>query len=82
MVFKDWTAKDWKNILHDWEIIKPQLDAGIIPGGQSYNWKDVDEIIEFGSKNGTGLRAQHLVWNGDGVPDSIYDGRFTKADLL
>jgi GH35 family endo-1,4-beta-xylanase len=82
VVFKDWTTEDWKIILRDWETIKPQLDAGNIPNGLSYNWKDVDQIIQFARENRMGLRAQHLVWNGDGVPDSIYHGGFTKAELL
>jgi GH35 family endo-1,4-beta-xylanase len=81
VVFKDWTTEDWKNILRNWETIKPQLDAGKIPNGLSYNWKDVDQIIQFARENHMSLRAQHLVWNGD-VPDSIYNGGFTKAELL
>jgi GH35 family endo-1,4-beta-xylanase len=81
VVCKDWTSDDWKNLLREWETIKPQLDAGKIPGGFAYNWKDADQIIQFARENRMGLRAQHLVWNGD-VPDPIYNGGFSKADLL
>ncbi len=80
-VFEKMTTEDWKNILHDWETIKTQLDSGQIPNGIAYNWARADQIIKFAQENHMGLRAQHLVWNAD-VPDSIYNGGFTKAELL
>jgi GH35 family endo-1,4-beta-xylanase len=81
VVFDKWTTEDWKNILHNWENIKTQLDSGQIPNGLLYNWTEADQTINFAQANHMGLRAQHLVWNGD-VPDSIYNGGFTKAELL
>jgi GH35 family endo-1,4-beta-xylanase len=81
IVFEKLTTEDWKNILRDWETIKTQLDSGQIPNGIPYNWTQADQIIKFAHENHMGLRAQHLVWNGD-VPDSIYNGGFTKAELL
>ena len=80
-VFKTLTTADWKNILHDWDTIKAQLDSGQIPNGIPYNWTGADQIVKFAQENHMGLRAQHLIWNGD-VPDSIRKGGFTKADLL
>ena len=81
IVFKDLTTEDWRNILNNWTTIKSQLDSGKIPTGIPYNWTKADQIIQFARENHMGLRAQHLVWNGD-VPDSIYNGGFTKAELL
>jgi GH35 family endo-1,4-beta-xylanase len=81
IVFGKFTTVDWKNILHNWEAIKTQLDSGQIPNGIPYNWTQADQTIQFAQENHMGLRAQHLVWNPD-VPDSIYNGGFTKADLL
>jgi GH35 family endo-1,4-beta-xylanase len=88
VVFEKMTTDDWKKILRHWETIKTQLDARQIPAGLPYNWTDMDQwsgmnrIITFARENRMGLRAQHLVWNGDGLPDSIYKGGFTKAELL
>ncbi len=81
IVFDKWTTEDWKNILRDWETIKTQLDSEQIPNGIPYNWTLADQTINFAQENHMGLRAQHLVWNGD-LPDSIYNGGFTKAELL
>jgi GH35 family endo-1,4-beta-xylanase len=81
IVFDKWTTEDWRNILRNWEAIKTQLDSGQIPNGIPYDWTQADQIIQFARENHMGLRAQHLVWNGD-VPDSIYNGGFTKAELL
>jgi len=81
VVFKKLTTEDWKNILRDWETIKAQLDSRRIPNSIPYDWTGADLIIKFAHENHMGLRAQHLVWNGD-VPDSIYNGGFTKAELL
>jgi GH35 family endo-1,4-beta-xylanase len=88
VIFEKVTTKDWKNILQDWNNIKAQLDAGRIPDGIPYKWtytdqwSDVRQIIKFAQDNNMRLRAQHLVWNGDGLPDSIYNGGFTKSELL
>jgi GH35 family endo-1,4-beta-xylanase len=81
IVFEKLTTQDWKNILRDWETIKTQLDSRQIPNGIPYNWTQADQLIQFARENHMALRAQHLVWNGD-VPDSIYNGGFTKAELL
>jgi GH35 family endo-1,4-beta-xylanase len=81
IVFDKWTTEDWKNILRNWETIKTQLDSGQIPNGLPYNWTQADQTINFAQANHMGLRGRSLVWNGD-VPDSIYNGGFTKAELL
>lgn len=84
VVFKDWTTDDWRSVLGSWGSIKTQLDSGQIPNapnGRLYDWSKVDQIVQFAQKNHMGIRAQHLVWNGD-VPDSIYTGGFTKDELL
>jgi GH35 family endo-1,4-beta-xylanase len=81
VVFEKMTTEDWKNILRDWETIKSQLDAGQIPNGIPYNWEPADQIMQFARENHMGLRGRSLVWNGD-VPDSIYNGGFTKSELL
>lgn len=81
IVFDKWTTEDWKNILRDWEAIKTQLDSGQIPNGLPYNWTQADQTIQFAQENHMGLRVGSLVWNGD-VPDSIYNGGFSKAELL
>ena len=87
VVFEKLTTEDWRNILNNWDTIKTQLDAGQLPYGIPYNWtytdqwSDVRQIIKFAQENHMGLRAQHLVWNLS-VPDSIYNGGFTKDELL
>ena len=81
VVFEKSTTEDWRSILLNWGTIKTQLDSGQIPNDSSYNWKPADQIVQFARENHMGIRAQHLVWNGD-VPDSIYKGGFTKAELL
>jgi len=81
IVFKTMTTEDWRNIIHNWETFKTQLDAGQIPTGIPYDWAPADQTIKFAQENHMVLRAQHLVSNGD-VPDSIRKGGFTKADLL
>jgi GH35 family endo-1,4-beta-xylanase len=81
IVFEILTTEDWKNILRDWEAIKTQLDSGQIPNGLPYNWTQADQTIKFAQENHMGLRGRSLVWNGD-VPDSIYNGGFTKDELL
>jgi GH35 family endo-1,4-beta-xylanase len=80
-VFKTMTTVDWRNILNNWETIKTQLDSQQIPDGIPYNWTGADQVIKFAHDNHMGLRGRSLVWNGD-VPDSIYNGGFTKAELL
>lgn len=88
VVFEKMTADDWKKIIRDWDAIKTQLDARQIPAGIPYDWTYTDQwsgmnrIMKFAQENHMALRAQHLVWNGDGLPDSIYQGGFTKAELL
>ncbi len=81
IVFEKLTTADWKNILRDWEAIKTQLDSGKIPNGIPYNWIQAEQAIKFAQANQMGLRGRSLVWNAD-VPDSIYNGGFTKAELL
>jgi len=81
VVFKDLTTADWRNILRDWETIKAQLDSGQIPNNIPYNWWWGDKIIKFAQENHMGLRSGSLVWNA-GVPDAIYNGGFSKAELL
>jgi GH35 family endo-1,4-beta-xylanase len=81
IVFDKWTTEDWKNILRDWQTIKTQLDSGQILNGLPYNWTQADQTIGFAQANHMGLRAGSLVSNAD-VPDSIYNGGFTKAELL
>ena len=81
IVFEKLTTADWKNILRDWEAIKTQLDSGQIPNGIPYNWTQAEQTIKFAQENHMGLRGRSLVWNAD-VPDSIYNGGFTKAELL
>jgi GH35 family endo-1,4-beta-xylanase len=80
-VFKGLTTDDWKSILRNWETYKTQLDSGQIPNNIPYNWWGADQVIKFAQENHMGLRGHSLVWNGD-VPDSIYNGGFTKAELL
>jgi GH35 family endo-1,4-beta-xylanase len=88
VVFEKMTTDDWKKIILNWATIKAQLDSRQIPAGIPYDWTYTDQwsgmnrIIKFAQENHMGLRAQHLVWNGDGLPDSIYNGGFTKAELL
>jgi GH35 family endo-1,4-beta-xylanase len=81
IVFEKLTTEDWKNILRNWETIKSQLDSGQIPNGLPYNWTQADQTIKFAQENHMGLRGRSLVWNAD-VPDSIYNGGFTKAELI
>jgi GH35 family endo-1,4-beta-xylanase len=81
VVFKDLTTDDWKSILRNWETYKTQLDSGHIPNNIPYNWWWGDKIIKFTQENHMGLRAGSLVWNA-GLPDSIYNGGFSKDELL
>jgi GH35 family endo-1,4-beta-xylanase len=80
-IFKNFTTIDWRNILNDWETIKTQLDSGQLPKNIPYNWWWGDQIIKLAQENHMSLRAGNLVWNAE-VPDSIYNGGFTKAELL
>ena len=75
------TTQDWKNILADWDDIEKSMDEGKIPEGIPYNWQQADAVFEFTEEHNLKMRVQHLLDSGDAVPDSIYDGGFTKDEL-
>jgi endo-1,4-beta-xylanase len=75
------TTQDWKNILNDWDNIKKGLDEGKVPNNLPYNWKQADVVFKFVEDHNLKIRIQHLLDGGDALPDSIYNGGFTKEEL-
>jgi endo-1,4-beta-xylanase len=81
VVYGSFTTQDWKNILSNWDTVKKDLDARIAPDGLTYNWKQADEVFKFVEEHNLKIRVQHLLDGGDALPDSIYNGGFTKEEL-
>ncbi len=80
VVFQNFTADDWRRVLNNWPAIKAQLDVGKVPQGFNYDWINGNRAIDYAKSHGMTVRAQHLLWGGD-VPDSIYNGGFTKDEV-
>jgi endo-1,4-beta-xylanase len=81
IVFAKFTVNDWKKILQNWDNVKAQIDQSQIPDGYSYDWSGGDATVQFAKQNNLSIRVQHLVW-GDDVPQSLYDGKFSKDEIL
>ena len=79
-VFVKFTIDDWKNVLSNWDSVKQQLDAGQIPSGFPYNFAGIDRLVAFAKQNRMKIRQQFLLWGGD-VPDAIFNGNFSSADI-
>lgn len=80
IVFKYFTKNNWDKIISNWSVIQAQLDDGKIPEGFAYNWSSANEAIDYANTHNMTVRAQHLLWGGD-VPDSIYNGNYTKEEI-
>jgi GH35 family endo-1,4-beta-xylanase len=81
VVFNDFSVRDWKEILFNWDEIKSQLNSGVIPDKYPYNWTPAEKIYEFAAENNMAVRVQHLL-DGNDFTEAIKNGGFTKDELM
>lgn len=81
VVFKDFTAADWRRVLDQWEVIKTGFDSGTFPPDFPYYWVQADPVFLFAQSHQMKVRAQTLLCSGDCIPDSVYRGNFSKDEV-
>jgi GH35 family endo-1,4-beta-xylanase len=81
VVFGDFTAADWRSILDNWDAIHNDLNNGVIPNDFPYDWNRAEPIFVFAQSHNLKVRVQHLLDSGDSLPDTIYNGNFSKGEL-
>ncbi len=58
-------------------------DGGLRPSRDSYNFKQMDEIVSFAQARGMPVEAHHYVWGEEKwLPDWLKQGQFSKQELL
>jgi endo-1,4-beta-xylanase len=58
-------------------------DGGLRPGPHSYNFKQMDQIVDFAQANHMAIQAHHFVWGEQKwLPDWLKNGHYSKAQLL
>jgi len=81
VVFKDFTAEDWRSVLDDWDSIQAEFNAGTFPTDYPYYWDQADPVFLFAKAHHMKVRAQTLLCSGDCIPDSVYNGNFSKEEI-
>jgi GH35 family endo-1,4-beta-xylanase len=81
VVFKNFTAEDWRRVLDNWDTIQAEFNSGTFPVDYPYYWDQADPIFLFAQEHNMKVRAQTLLCSGDCIPDSIYNGNFSKDEI-
>lgn len=57
-------------------------DGGLRPTKDTYNFKQMDQVIDFAAKNNMPVEAHHYVWGEEKwLPEWLKNGNFTPAEL-
>lgn len=81
VVFKDFTTEDWRSVLNDWDVIQEEFNSGTYPEDYPYYWDQADPVLLFAQAHHMKVRAQTLLCGGDCIPDSVYNGNFSKEEI-
>jgi GH35 family endo-1,4-beta-xylanase len=81
VVYGKFSAKDWRSVLDNWDMIQAQINDGVIPAGYPYNWDQAQPVILFAQSHNMKVRVQHLLTGGDSIADSILHGNYSKDEL-
>lgn len=58
-------------------------DGGLQPGPNTYNWRQMDQIVAFAEKYNMPIQAHHYVWGEQKwLPDWLKNGHYTSQQLL
>lgn len=58
-------------------------DGGLRPTQNTYNWKQMDEVVSFAEKNKQPIEAHHYVWGEQKwLPDWLKNGKFSQQELM
>lgn len=58
-------------------------DGGLRPSKATYNWKQMDEVLNYAKTNNMPVEAHHYVWGEEKwLPDWLKDGHFSSAELM
>ena len=57
-------------------------DGGLHPEKDTYNWKSMDEVVEFAERNNMAVEAHHYLWGEQKwLPKWLKDGNYSKNEL-
>lgn len=57
-------------------------DGGLQPKKGQFNWKGMDEVMQFAERNGMPVEAHHYVWGEQKwLPDWLKEGNYDKEEL-
>lgn len=57
-----------------WDSFRPTPDT--------YDWDDVDKLVDYAGRNGLLVEGHHLIWDeADSLPDWLKDGNYSQAEL-
>ena len=58
-------------------------DGGLRPSRDSYNFKQMDEVMNFAERNNMPVEAHHYVWGEQKwLPDWLKEGNYSKDELM
>ncbi|MPM13101.1 hypothetical protein SDC9_59456 [bioreactor metagenome] len=81
VVFKNFTAEDWRRVLDHWDTIQAEFNSGTFPADYPYYWDQTDPVLLYAQAHHMKVRAQTLLCSGDCIPDSIYNGNFSQDEI-
>ncbi len=58
-------------------------DGGLRPSRDTYNWKQMDEVVNFAEQHNMPVEAHHYVWGEQKwLPDWLKNGGYSKDELM
>lgn len=58
-------------------------DGGLRPSKDTYNWKQMDKVMNYASTNKMSVQAHHYVWGEQKwLPKWLKEGNFTQQELM
>lgn len=58
-------------------------DGGLRPSATTYNFKQLDQVVNFAKAHNMAIRAQHLVWGEEKwLPSWLKNGHYSQTQLL
>lgn len=81
VVFKNFTAEDWRSVLDHWDAIQTEFNSDTFPIDYPYYWDQADPVLLFAQAHHMKVRAQTLLCSGDCIPDSVYNGNLSKEEI-
>ena len=58
-------------------------DGGLRPSPTTYNFKQMDQVVNYATSNHLAIQAHHLLWGEDKwLPDWLKNGNYTSSQLM